>query len=635
MFSHRSQERSLPGVANDQDLTERAFSIVEEMMNGYGNVLSRKHCEALFALASRYTHLATGHLKGRYGFPLPCGGGKTVSAIAWCAANWQLQKGHSVLICTAHLPELCKLKSAMIKQGVPEEQIGVLHSCKSLDESRGITYLSTDKNDKRQYLLISHARAQGKVKDSDPIVDLAYLGSTRSLVIYDESLMLSDKWSLSLQQIADAHSAVKHYLKFSCSNHERLKPVEQWLGECANRLEAEFFRQRSQSQKAGELKPEPVCIPYIDDDDLAGTIGNTFKGHTNTILELQRFSANELRVVIDTQKGAAVYFQPTFPDHLDSVAVLDASILIRHLSTAGGKLSVDPDFDGDVKSYEDVTFHHLVHSSGREATERLFSLSQRDRKITKELSEVIKSRPSSEGFVVMTFKHKGSGPDIESIIRRDLKSQGVSPDEIVFPDIASSDKVPRTKVTFMTWGQEIGTNDYAHYQNMIFVGTLFKPRQAIVGEIIGEHRDLKADVSGYKAVERSEMIHSLYQGTNRCRMRVMNNGKALPANVWVICSLPDLQQHMEPALPGAVWKTWEAKYLDQKGHATEDVAKSIVAYLNGLPSETSAVSSRKLKVDTGLSDIPDKTFKTARDRALCRLSDWTQEGRSLCRSNVD
>ena len=57
-------------------------------MEGFGNVLSEAHREALICIVGRFTMLAAGTTKGRWAYPLVCGGGKTQAVVAWCAELW-------------------------------------------------------------------------------------------------------------------------------------------------------------------------------------------------------------------------------------------------------------------------------------------------------------------------------------------------------------------------------------------------------------------------------------------------------------------------------------------------------------------------------------------------------------------
>src|SRR5947209_856795 len=102
-------------AATSAAVSERAFEIVCEQLERYGNRLGSLHREALRQLAAGLTQLAFGELKGRLAFPLNCGLGKTQSVIAFCAALSQLQCSHiGVAVAASKVEALCEVKRDMI-----------------------------------------------------------------------------------------------------------------------------------------------------------------------------------------------------------------------------------------------------------------------------------------------------------------------------------------------------------------------------------------------------------------------------------------------------------------------------------------------------------------------------------------
>jgi superfamily II DNA or RNA helicase len=78
--------------------------------------------------------MACGETTGRIAFDLPTGCGKTQSVIAWCQAVYQMQTGHSAVIATSKVEELCNIKRKLMAKGMPEDSIGLIHSKQHSDQ---------------------------------------------------------------------------------------------------------------------------------------------------------------------------------------------------------------------------------------------------------------------------------------------------------------------------------------------------------------------------------------------------------------------------------------------------------------------------------------------------------------------
>src|ERR1700704_3462013 len=165
-------------------LAEHAFSIVVRDLEGFGSRLNDKHRRALDRMMEIYSSMACGEITGRFAFDLPTGCGKTQSVIAWCQAVHETQSGHSVVIATSKVEELCDIKRKLIAKGVPRESIGLIHS-KKYDRDRAEEWLlkrdpsalkvtgtsgpseyaslsKTTDNETRPFLLVTHSRVQSR-----------------------------------------------------------------------------------------------------------------------------------------------------------------------------------------------------------------------------------------------------------------------------------------------------------------------------------------------------------------------------------------------------------------------------------------------------------------------------------------
>jgi hypothetical protein len=190
-------------------LAEHAFSIVARDLKGFGNRLNDNHRQALRRMLETYSSMAYGETTGRIAFDLPTGCGKTQSVIAWCQAVHETQSGHSAVIATSKVEELCEMKRKLIAKGLPDESIGLIHS-KNYDPDlaqewlrirdpsmlkqpgrSGVTeYASlpkTTENETRPFLLVTHSRMQSRRTNLDLLN--TYQSNPRSLVFWDESLL--------------------------------------------------------------------------------------------------------------------------------------------------------------------------------------------------------------------------------------------------------------------------------------------------------------------------------------------------------------------------------------------------------------------------------------------------------------
>src|ERR1051325_2054148 len=121
-------------MTSKMSLTKEAFTILASDLESYGNRLNDDHRQALRRMLETYSSIACGEITGRFAFDLPTGCGKTQSVIAWCQAVHETQSGHSAVIATSKVEELCEIKRKLIAKGVPEESIGLIHSKRYADE---------------------------------------------------------------------------------------------------------------------------------------------------------------------------------------------------------------------------------------------------------------------------------------------------------------------------------------------------------------------------------------------------------------------------------------------------------------------------------------------------------------------
>ena len=309
------------------------------------------------------------------------------------------------------------------------------------------------------------------------------------------------------------------------------------------------------------------------------------------------------------------------------MVVRDASWPIRDLQRLDKSIKEDPLFHGNVKSYETVTVFHLDGGSGRKAMTEAFTKPRADRKVSKEIVQVVKGIPEDEGVLIFTFKHDpGSKVDMAEKLRGDLKAEGVK----VTAKLANG----KPRFSWLTWGQETSTSDYAHCTNVIFAGVLHRADVDLAGAIAGQQDNLTVDISHaeVESIKRSEIAHNLLQAINRGSARNTVDGKAGRMKVWLIHYDKGIRKALSLAMPDLDWVDWQPKHIRAKGKKMGDVVKTITDALANLPADTTSIGTQGLRDLAGLRDIARMTWTRALRACLEGEAGWELQRRSVVRS---
>lgn len=633
------------GMAEVQRLTVSAFDRLTRNLTAFGNVLSEDHCEALMEIVGSYSLLASGHRVGRYAFDLDTGMGKTQSVVAWLAEVHALGLPYSVAVCASKVEALCDLKRGLIRQGVPEEKIGLWHSydydpSKADDARNGrVTSVAslpaTGNYDTAQFLLVTHNRLRSG--DVGLTERLKYRGDDRSLVIWDESLLVSDHRTI---RHADIKSAIGGLLPqveaMADGSEEKTKRLAalQYAERCEQVLSAELARQR-QSKGA---KPKTVRLPDLTPETLDAyrkTLMKTrgWNVYGEALASLFDFVGSEVRVLDRVDGGGAhVTFSIAVPPSLNRLVVLDASWPIRELEKIDPTISAKPQFRGRVKRYDNVTLRFAKTGAGRQSVEASMAKERaEDRAYCREVAAILAEVPEGEAALIFTFKTRSTGRhsvDIEGTLRRDLRAAGIDLDETV--KVNGEDK-PR--LVILTWGNETSLSSFSYCSHVVFAGVLQRSDSDLAGAIVGQRDDYLAMVTqdDIAKVKRSEVVHCVYQAISRSACRVVTNGFAGKTTIHLAHHDPRVVDLLREAMPGLVVEDWQPCFLKtERPEKVEAVAKRIVAYLESLPAEVSEVSAKAMKKAIGLTDAEAMTFKRARDRVVQRVA-WRVVGRSFIR----
>ncbi|MDB5808904.1 MAG: hypothetical protein JWN94_1026 [Betaproteobacteria bacterium] len=611
-------------MTDDAALTENAYQRLIANLQHYGNKLSDEHKTAMRELVWHYSMLATGHATGRLAFPLATGLGKTQSIVAWCAALHELNAEHvSVAVAASKVEALCDLKRDLIRNGVPESKIGLLHSLK--DKA---SMPSTLANDDRQIMLVTHARIKGGNLEQFA----KYRGERRNLLIWDESLLVSDARAISK---LDLESGLGWIAPRIGKDAEAIS----YLQTALDTLEAELTAQRSgKAPSAVSLAP----LTWEKADEFKRQLGDA--APVQALKQFLNATQEQLRVVHAPQGGGLILYDITVPPELENIAILDASYPIRTLEQLDKSIRLAGKFSVNIKRYDNVTIHHLKNPSGRDSMTKDFKHRKReDRKVSSEVCELVSGLPADEAVILFTFltKDNYSKPvDFQRILKEDLESCGI--------DLQATVKVrtwnegrglwvdeSKPRFVFLTWGSESSLSKHAYCKHVAFAGVLHRSYLDLASYVAGQCDTLWADLSAktIREVMISEIAHCLYQAMSRGSCRTIDGSQAHTMDAWLIHSDEYVRPLLEQAMPGVTWATWQGKHIVPKAK-TNRVARLILAHLDSLPDSVTKLSAQRLKKDAALADVPGSSFTRSLDIAL-RGSAWLRGGRSLERKTFE
>ncbi len=509
------------------DLTFRAFDIVNTNLSKFGNQIGEEHNAALMELVGGFTFHAFGLKKGRYAYPLPTGMGKTQSIVAWCAALHELGYTEvSVAVAAGKVEALCQLKRDLITNGVPPEVIGLIHSYNYEAGQTGELlsgYASephTRDNDDRQIMLVTHTRInKGNLSQFNQ-----YHGHPRNLLIWDESLLVTDSRVIS-------HKKIKKAIGYRSPDLSKDCEAIEFFNEVIPIIDDELKRQ----MLGGE--PKVIRLPAltsIEVDIIKKQIG---RGSVEEVLlSFMDICQEPVRAAYTQQDGGLISYDLVVPAELETIAILDASYPIRDLERMDKSIRLGGKFSQGMKRYEQVTIHHLKAASGRESVTKDFSNPRMEnRKVTSEVCNLIAGIPENEGVIIFTFKQSegtfgGKNKiDFKDQLRKDLNASGIDTNAKLEEGGNTVDRI-----VFLTWGQETSLSQYSYALHVVFAGVLHRGHLGLASSIAGQANDILSPItpSDIKEVLTSEIAHSVYQAMSRGSCRRVVGNQACKMDAW-------------------------------------------------------------------------------------------------------
>lgn len=617
-----------------------ALNTVLAKLKSYGNEISDDHEQALSGLCELASLTLCGQLQQRVRFALPCGMGKTTGVRAILKAIHDLGLPYRIVVASSKVEELCALKRRLVAEDqIPEASIGLQHSypcCPSRAKAGHPGFASEPaSNVDAQFLLVTHANVQSP--EARPWV------SRCDLVLFDESLVVGQAHCLPLIRDVGAPSVFTELLKLE-GHAKVLDPNLEVAAITARRL----FDHLERATK--ELLASPVGVVQaacVNRESVqAARLALAHRPESFPLIH-QLFdwaeSATELRVYGSAMdRMTLITYSVTVPDCLQRVIVLDASDPVREIVHHDYRMAraedVLPSLSrfkslpgglSSIKYHSDVNIHFACDGGGR-STLTSSLRTESEPKMLAKLSRLVASKPT-ESFVIFTYKTLDQDVDFAKRIVQWLIAEGIDPDVMVPSAVPGTPDVRRIAIT--TWGRETGTNEFSTYENVVLLGVLRKPDEAVAGTYLGQVNNLRSprmkDI--VRRLVDSESRQSIYQAMNRGSMRrvrvVDGMSQAYPCNVYVWHADSELEVKLGVVLPGCSrWQPWR----DAEENTREaDVAMRIRSELDRLVrTGIKRVSCQALKKLIGL-EVSKAMFRRARQAAVEADGRWFMTGASL------
>jgi hypothetical protein len=624
--------------------------------------------------------MASGGIKKeRVVVPMPTGYGKTTTAIAFMVALHRYGiEDISVAVSSNRIEDLAKIKRDLVRYGGPDilPKIGLLHS-NQYDPEKARKYLEGEEPLKKgysseraidtepttkQFMLLTHSRLRNSTDDEALDRWNTFNGQTRSIVIYDESLLPADVMSFDLKSFSTQVGAHGGSLKYGEDGTDITVQREryEWL-----RKVDELFESAAPTTRNGA--PVVVQIPTLSEEKVAAFKAApylTVKDHP-TLDACIDFAGASVRLIKGQGQYLATYEVVVHP-MLKRVVILDASYPIRSLARHPSTISIHnlrgwyskalSPYMGDeptkmMKDHREVIVAIMEGGWGKSGVQADIDKGATGRsnpksKLVNDVVQVIK-RVVSPYESVLVFTYKGDtdsgGIDQGKMLKTALTKEGIDVDAVM-PN-------GKRRINITTWGNETGTNEFAHCEHVILAGVLQLPEHALAGGYLASQDDLAAEVeSEMSRIKTSEGAHLIYQALSRGASRrtraeqVKVDGPRFPAagkmTAWIV--VPEkmrkqVSKHLQTVMPGVRFADWHGSYGGGKKpeRAVSGAVKAIRVILAEQAAEgVEKVSSRRLK---GLMPADLKnTASRSWARAVQEVSEdpqipWELTGSSLVR----
>lgn len=591
-------------------ISTMAHDTLLAMLQRHDNHVCASHSLALWQLLQGFTNQAMGIHEGRFAYGLACGSGKTLSVVAWVAAQYKLGLNLSVAISAQQIKSLDELKDGLIAEGVPEPLIGIRHT---MGLKSG--YWQDTGDEDRPIMLGSHSRIQ---RSEEMPTFCRYKGEPRDLLIWDESLISSDTTAIVVH---DAVSALAYF------SDAVTRPL---IKDIHERFVAKV-REECGLQEAGG---DPSIFTLINDDELERALAELEGPKHGPLAWVNWRKAREaLRQLACSmsvlqagggQSGLVLMsYRIVLDSALKNIAVLDASYVVSELCKA------DPTIRDattaamlEYKDYSNVLVKQTTAPSGR------WQFDQRAESALA-LEEAIKSIceiPMDESILIVTYLPK-DGVDLAHHLTRKLRDFGIEADAKL-----------QGRIRFTTWGKHTTDNSFSGFQHVVALGVVRQSSAAVAASMAGQRDDASYRMTAKRLgeVELSLLACNIMQAMSRGRCRKVDaQGKALPMTLHLITKELGIEALLKKAMRGLQWDMLSTG----RPNRTDEAARQIVEYVLSLPPNTERISKQLVFKNASIdpskdvrADAMTKAMLALAVKAISNPADrWGIVGKSLQR----
>ncbi len=299
---------------------------------------------------------------------------------------------------------------------------------------------------------------------------------------------------------------------------------------------------------------------------LAGSDGSSLE--IRAASNLRALNGNIARAYLENERGAvALSYEQRIPDDIRPILVLDASIRVRQtyldMETHRGGFVRLPDA---VKDYADLRLHIWQTSGAKSA------FAKRGAEIVQGVVNTILTKPDRT-WLVVTHKAGSRVKDVEAAVRSALPVN------------------VRPRVSFLTFGNHMATNDHADVENVILAGQFFAPlslyaamTHAAQGRPVAGGLVSSAEI---EATKRGELADVTLQAVCRGRCRKSVGSKAMAMDAYIIASPKSgIPAAVSSIFPGCQVAKWEPFRKELKGNtklSVQYVAQALEAGRTAVP----------------------------------------------------
>lgn len=516
-------------------LNDTAYANTLKALRDYGNEPQMDIEEALWDIIQTLTKMACGEAEAKYYVSsIDPGLGKTTSIIQWLKVFSSMPEFKDVgaLVCFDRHEQI---ESFINENQLDHHQMAILIS--NSRDPLGLNEMLTSKPTSSQILITTKTQIllRSKNKKFRQIDDLYYMGKPRTVLIWDESLMVAHGVSLIHSSLGKIFSGVTRQNTMSLS-----KDIQEIFNEINKCEDGTIYTIPklgiSYDHFMGLFDQESEDIQRIAHDFW------TLSGQATTIRPNDYLG----KTLVDFIEDLSEDFVPCL--------VTDASARVKRTYQLHSKHRGNLQFLKTAsKQYSNLYCYYWNRGSGKSSVRNHFRL------FAKEIAAIIDSKPE-EKFLVVHHKHD----HLPTVIKANMYTD-------------------KERVSFIHYGIHTATNRYANIPNIVVAGTHhynetdYEAIGRAAANIHAEDGELKS--KEIKEVERGEVYHNFLQAICRGAIRKNIKGVCLTSNLWIIGDAKWVnEESLQLLFPGCTVDQWiisEKKLTTMQRMAEKEIKKRL------------------------------------------------------------